>query len=90
MPRSTRQRAIDRGEFLDSDHFSGNTNRVGYHVPSARFGPNGIRQGSRMMGLTELDPTMGIKVADNLEVVDCGDVREFVSHKSNAFQLNHV
>ncbi|KAI0774804.1 agmatinase [Trametes elegans] len=42
--------------------------------PGARFGPNGIRQGSRRLGLGTLNVPEDILISDNLDVVDCGDV----------------
>ncbi|EMD34414.1 hypothetical protein CERSUDRAFT_97674 [Gelatoporia subvermispora B] len=42
--------------------------------PGARFGPNGIRQGSRRLGVGRINVPMKIRVTDYLNVVDCGDV----------------
>ncbi|KAL6307975.1 Arginase/deacetylase [Sparassis latifolia] len=42
--------------------------------PGARFGPNGIRQGARRLGVSRLNVPMKIRVSDHLNVVDCGDV----------------
>jgi len=42
--------------------------------PGARFGPNGIRQGSRRLGVARINVPMKIRVTDHLDVVDCGDV----------------
>ncbi|CDO68871.1 hypothetical protein BN946_scf185000.g14 [Trametes cinnabarina] len=42
--------------------------------PGARFGPNGIRQGSRRLGVDRINVPAKIRVSDHLEVVDCGDV----------------
>ncbi|OCH89089.1 agmatinase [Obba rivulosa] len=42
--------------------------------PGARFGPNGIRQGSRRLGVDRINVPMKIRVTDHLNVVDCGDV----------------
>ncbi|TFY61649.1 hypothetical protein EVJ58_g4383 [Rhodofomes roseus] len=42
--------------------------------PGARFGPNGIRQGSRRIQVTSININMKTKVSDYLDVVDCGDV----------------
>ncbi|KAI0948616.1 hypothetical protein AcV7_010456 [Taiwanofungus camphoratus] len=42
--------------------------------PGARFGPNGIRQGARRLGVSRINVPMKIRVSDYLDVVDCGDV----------------
>ncbi|KAI9056927.1 Arginase/deacetylase [Trametes sanguinea] len=42
--------------------------------PGARFGPNGIRQGSRRLGVDRINVPAKIRVSDHLDVVDCGDV----------------
>ncbi|KAI0831720.1 Arginase/deacetylase [Trametes gibbosa] len=42
--------------------------------PGARFGPNGIRQGSRRLGVDRINVAAKIRVSDHLDVVDCGDV----------------
>ncbi|TBU59851.1 Arginase/deacetylase [Dichomitus squalens] len=42
--------------------------------PGARFGPNGIRQGSRRMSLDSINVAAKIRISDELDVVDCGDV----------------
>ena len=43
---------------------------------SARFGPNGIRQGARRLGIERINVPMKLRVSDYLDVVDCGDVRK--------------
>ena len=43
----------------------------------ARFGPYGIRKGSRRMGTNHLHTDVNIRLTDHLEIVDCGDVREY-------------
>jgi len=42
--------------------------------PGARFGPNGIRQGSRRLGVDRINVQMKTRVSEHLDVVDCGDV----------------
>ncbi|KAI0086647.1 agmatinase [Irpex rosettiformis] len=42
--------------------------------PGARFGPNGIRQGSRRLHLDSINVPMKLRISDHLDVVDCGDV----------------
>ncbi|KAI0078956.1 Arginase/deacetylase [Panus rudis PR-1116 ss-1] len=42
--------------------------------PGARFGPNGIRQGSRRLGIDRINVPMKIRASDYLDIVDCGDV----------------
>jgi len=42
--------------------------------PGARFGPNGIRQGSRRLGIDRLNVQMKTRISEHLDVVDCGDV----------------
>ncbi|OCH90617.1 Arginase/deacetylase [Obba rivulosa] len=42
--------------------------------PGARFGPNGIRQGSRHLNVARINVPQKIRVTDFLEVADCGDV----------------
>ncbi|KAI0753258.1 Arginase/deacetylase [Daedaleopsis nitida] len=42
--------------------------------PGARFGPNGIRQGSRRIGIDRINVAAKIRVSDHLDIVDCGDV----------------
>ncbi|KAH9890635.1 Arginase/deacetylase [Cubamyces lactineus] len=42
--------------------------------PGARFGPNGIRQGSRRLGVERINVPARIRISDHLDVVDCGDV----------------
>ncbi|KAK7689088.1 hypothetical protein QCA50_007779 [Cerrena zonata] len=42
--------------------------------PGARFGPNGIRQGGRRLGIDRINVPMKIRASDHLEIVDCGDV----------------
>ncbi|KAF8524053.1 Arginase/deacetylase [Hysterangium stoloniferum] len=42
--------------------------------PGARFGPNGIRQGSRRISIDRIHVPMEVRVADLVDVVDCGDV----------------
>ncbi|KAI0806924.1 agmatinase [Fomes fomentarius] len=42
--------------------------------PGARFGPNGIRKGSRRLGVNRINVPAKIRVSDYLDVVDCGDV----------------
>ncbi|TFY59921.1 hypothetical protein EVJ58_g5471 [Rhodofomes roseus] len=42
--------------------------------PGARFGPNGIRQGARRLGIERINVPMKIRVSDYLDIVDCGDV----------------
>jgi len=56
--------------------------------PGARFGPNGIRQGSRRLGVDHLNVPMKIRVSDYLAVADCGDVpMVFVDNKVALRQL---
>jgi arginase family enzyme len=43
---------------------------------SARFGPNGIRQGSRRIPLWALNVPWKLAVADHADILDCGDVRK--------------
>ncbi|KZT07488.1 agmatinase [Laetiporus sulphureus 93-53] len=40
----------------------------------ARFGPNGIRQGARRLGIDRIYVPLKTRVSEHLEVVDCGDV----------------
>ncbi|KZT64482.1 Arginase/deacetylase [Daedalea quercina L-15889] len=40
----------------------------------ARFGPNGIRQGARRLGISRINVPMKTRVSEHLDVVDCGDV----------------
>lgn len=40
----------------------------------ARFGPNGIRQGSRVVNAYAFNVLLGVKITDNIDVIDCGDV----------------
>lgn len=42
--------------------------------PGARFGPNGIRQGARRLGVDRINVHMKTRVSEFLNVVDCGDV----------------
>ncbi|KAI0373281.1 Arginase/deacetylase [Pilatotrama ljubarskyi] len=42
--------------------------------PGARFGPNGIRQGSRRLGVDRINVPAKVRISDHLDVVDCGDV----------------
>ncbi|KAI0729345.1 Arginase/deacetylase [Fomitopsis betulina] len=42
--------------------------------PGARFGPNGIRQGSRRIHVASVNLNMKSRISDDLDVVDCGDV----------------
>ncbi|EPT03647.1 hypothetical protein FOMPIDRAFT_1158428 [Fomitopsis schrenkii] len=42
--------------------------------PGARFGPNGIRQGSRRIHVSSININMKSRISDDLDVVDCGDV----------------
>ncbi|OBZ75176.1 putative agmatinase 1 [Grifola frondosa] len=42
--------------------------------PGARFGPNGIRQGGRRLGVTRINVPARIRISDHLDVVDCGDL----------------
>lgn len=44
----------------------------------ARFGPNGIRQGARRLGVDRINVHMKTRVSEFLNVVDCGDVRTFI------------
>ncbi|KAL4253947.1 arginase family protein [Abortiporus biennis] len=56
--------------------------------PGARFGPNGIRQGGRRLGVGRINVPMKVKVSDYLNVVDCGDVpMVFVDNKVALRQL---
>lgn len=43
----------------------------------ARFGPNGIRQGSRRLSVESMNVPMKTRISDHLRVVDCGDIREW-------------
>ncbi|TCD70577.1 hypothetical protein EIP91_002607 [Steccherinum ochraceum] len=42
--------------------------------PGARFGPNGIRQGSRRLDVDRINVAMKMRLSDNITAVDCGDV----------------
>ncbi|TFK53432.1 Arginase/deacetylase [Heliocybe sulcata] len=42
--------------------------------PGARFGPNGIRQGARRIGVDFINVHQKVRVSDYLNTVDCGDV----------------
>ncbi|KAH8102945.1 agmatinase [Cristinia sonorae] len=42
--------------------------------PGTRFGPNGIRQGSRRLDVDRINVPLKIKLSDNITAVDCGDV----------------
>lgn len=42
--------------------------------PGARFGPNGIRQGSRRLGIDRVNVPMKIRATEHIDIVDCGDV----------------
>jgi len=42
--------------------------------PGARFGPNGVRQGSRRLDVNRINVPMKMKLSDNITAVDCGDV----------------
>ncbi|PCH36264.1 Arginase/deacetylase [Wolfiporia cocos MD-104 SS10] len=56
--------------------------------PGARFGPGGIRQGARRLGINRINVPMKTRVTDHLEVVDCGDVpMVFVDNKVALRQL---
>ncbi|CCM05037.1 uncharacterized protein FIBRA_07239 [Fibroporia radiculosa] len=56
--------------------------------PGARFGPNGIRQGARRLGVSRINVPMKIRVSDHLDVVDCGDVpMVFIDNKVALRQL---
>ena len=54
----------------------------------ARFGPNGIRQGARRLGIERINVPMKMRVSDYLDVVDCGDVRKFRLNKYLSLLLN--
>lgn len=41
----------------------------------ARFGPNGIRQGSRRLGVERINVPYNVRLSENMTIVDCGDVR---------------
>ncbi|KAJ3557917.1 hypothetical protein NM688_g1211 [Phlebia brevispora] len=67
--------------------------------PGARFGPNGIRQGSRRLGVDRINVPMKLRISDHLDVVDCGDVpMVFIDNKvalrqlelANAALLSHT
>ncbi|KZO93892.1 Arginase/deacetylase [Calocera viscosa TUFC12733] len=56
--------------------------------PGARFGPNGIRQGSRRMHIGSINVPYKTRVTDHLNIVDCGDVpMTFVDNKVAIRQL---
>ncbi|EKM55971.1 uncharacterized protein PHACADRAFT_256966 [Phanerochaete carnosa HHB-10118-sp] len=56
--------------------------------PGARFGPNGIRQGSRRIRIEGINVPMKLRISDHLDVVDCGDVpMVFVDNKVALRQL---
>ncbi|KZT58700.1 Arginase/deacetylase [Calocera cornea HHB12733] len=56
--------------------------------PGARFGPMGIRQGSRRMHIGSINVPYKTRVTDHLHVVDCGDVpMTFVDNKVAIRQL---
>ncbi|EIN09871.1 Arginase/deacetylase [Punctularia strigosozonata HHB-11173 SS5] len=56
--------------------------------PGARFGPNGIRQGARRIGIERINVPHKTRVSDFLDVVDCGDVpMVFVDNKVALRQL---
>ncbi|THG98722.1 hypothetical protein EW026_g3525 [Hermanssonia centrifuga] len=40
----------------------------------ARFGPNGIRQGSRRLSIDRINVPTKLRISDHADVVDCGDV----------------
>ncbi|KAH9915809.1 agmatinase [Epithele typhae] len=42
--------------------------------PGARFGPNGIRKGSRRLGIDRFNVPAKVRITDHIDVVDCGDV----------------
>ncbi|KAF8510625.1 agmatinase [Gautieria morchelliformis] len=42
--------------------------------PGTRFGPNGIRQGSRRLNVNRINVPMRVRPTDYIDVVDCGDV----------------
>ncbi|KZV94516.1 Arginase/deacetylase [Exidia glandulosa HHB12029] len=42
--------------------------------PGTRFGPNGIRQGSRRLGIERINVPLKTRISDHIDVVDCGDV----------------
>jgi agmatinase len=48
-----------------------------YGMSRARFGPNGIRQGSRRISVGAVNVPWKTAVTNGSDVVDCGDVREF-------------
>ncbi|KAI0693912.1 hypothetical protein BC835DRAFT_1507455 [Cytidiella melzeri] len=52
--------------------------------PGTRFGPNGIRQGSRRLHLEAINVPMKLRISDHLRVVDCGDVRTCVPADVNS------
>lgn len=53
-----------------------------------RFGPNGIRQGARRLGISRINVPMKVRITDHLEVVDCGDVpMVFIDNKVALRQL---
>ncbi|KIJ36541.1 hypothetical protein M422DRAFT_179332 [Sphaerobolus stellatus SS14] len=59
--------------------------------PGARFGPNGIRQGSRRINVAYFDPFMKMAVADHINIVDCGDVpMVYVDNKAALRQLEQA
>lgn len=52
----------------------------------ARFGPNGIRQGSRRLSVERINVPMNIRLSDYLDIVDCGDVRKYTRRFVFKFQ----
>ncbi|EPQ54906.1 Arginase/deacetylase [Gloeophyllum trabeum ATCC 11539] len=56
--------------------------------PGARFGPNGIRQGARRLGVDRINVPHKIRASDYLNIADCGDVpMTFVDNKVALRQL---
>lgn len=47
-------------------------------MPRSRFGPNGIRQGSRRLDINRINVPLKVRVSDYIDVVDCGDVRQSI------------
>ncbi|TFK48846.1 Arginase/deacetylase [Heliocybe sulcata] len=59
--------------------------------PGARFGPNGIRQGARRLGVDRINVPHKIRISDYLSVADCGDVpMTFVDNRVALRQLEYA
>lgn len=78
----------DKDELFDVAIIGAPFDTTTSYRPGARFGPNGIRQGSRRMRLSSINVPYKTRVTDHLHVVDCGDVpMTFVDNKVAIRQL---